>query len=146
MSENEDIKVSKHSSGVSIIIRLDQLWKNCHSYKRNGQYMKWNEELDSVWLELARDLKKSGKEDKDADEKKDYDKLKEKFDEFDDKISEIGQIIDAAPSGFAELPKNFVENRNKHYKALMDKQLFLARLENAVGKGTSWDDEDDDWD
>ena len=30
-------------------------------------------------------------------------------------------------------------------KILMEKQLFLARLENTLGKGTSWEDEDDDF-
>ena len=144
----EEIKISKHSSGVSIIIRVDQLWKNCHSYKRNGQYKKWNEELDSVWLELARDLKED-KEDTKDDSKEDgkiYSKLKKKFDEFDKAIMEIGQIIDERPAGFEDLPKKFVENRNNHYKKIMEKQEFLARLENKVGKGTTFDDEDDDWD
>jgi hypothetical protein len=136
----EDIKISKHSSGVSIIIRLDQLWKNCFSYKRNGQYRKWNEELDSVWLELARDLKK------DTDEDKDYSKLKEKFDKFDEEIIKIGQIQDEKPAGFEELPKDFNEKRNKHYKKIMEKQEFLSRIENKIGKGTSYDEEDDDWD
>ena len=61
--EIEEVKVSKHSSGVSIIIRLDQLWKNCFSYKRNGQYRKWNEELDNEgvredWDLLMPDVKK----------------------------------------------------------------------------------------
>jgi len=138
--ESEEIKISKHSSGVSIIIRLDQLWKNCHSYKRNGQYRRWNEELDSVWLELARDLKE------DVDETKDYKKLKDVFDGFDKEIKKIGQIIDERPAGFEELTKEQIENRNKHYEKIMEKQLFLARLENKIGKGTSWDDEDDDWD
>lgn len=137
---DDEIKVSKHSSGVSIIIRLDQLWKNCHNYKRSGQYRKWNEELDSVWLELARDLKK------DADESKDYGKLKEKFDKFDKEINVIGQITDERPAGFEDLPKDFIKKRSEHYSKIMEKQLFLARLENLIGKGTSWDDEDDDWD
>lgn len=136
----EEIKISKHSSGVSIIMRLDQLWKNCHSYKRNNHYKKWNEELDSVWLELSRDLKK------DSNEEKDYDKLKKRFDKFDNEITEIGQIQDERPEGFEPLPKDFVERRNKHYKKIMEKHEFLTRLENKVGKGTTFDDEDDDWD
>ena len=136
----EEIRISKHSSGVSIIIRLDQLWKNCHSYKRNGQYQKWNEELDSVWLELARDLKA------DDDKSKDFESLKTKFEEYNDAIREIGQIQDERPAGFERLTPEQINNRDKHYKKLMEKQLFLARIENEIGKGTTYDEEDDDWD
>ena len=141
MDEQNEIHISKHSSGVSIIIRLDLLWKDSHRHMRDGQYNKWNEDLDCIWLELARDLK----EDK-VDENKDYTKLTDKFKEFEGKITAEGQINDKEPAGFEVLKKEDIERRNKHYKILMDKQLFLARLENKVGKGTTFDDEDDDWD
>lgn len=141
--DDEQIKISKHSSGVSIIIRLDQLWKNCHSYKRNNQYKKWSEELDSVWLELSRDLfKKKGL----SEEDEDFQKVKIEFDKFDVEIAKIGQIMDERPAGFEDIPKEALERRNKHYKELMKKHEFLTRLENHLGKGTTFDDEDEDWD
>jgi len=138
--DTEEIKISKHSSGVSIIIRLDQLWKDSHRHMRDGLYNKWNEDLDCVWLELARDLKE------DKEEDKDYKKCKDKFDSFDKKITDIGQINDERPAGFEPITKEHIEKRNKHYKILKDKQEFLARLENKLGKGTTFDEEDDDWD
>lgn len=140
MAEEPELKISKHSSGVSIIIRLDQLWKNCHSFKRNGLYQKWNEELDSIWVELARDLKK------DPDENKDYEKLKEKFERFDGEITNIGQINDNPPEGFETLTSEQIKKRNQHYKKLMEKEIFLTRVEGVVGKGTTFDEADDDWD
>ena len=36
------------------------------------------------------------------------------------------------------------EARDEHYKILRDKQIFLARLENKLGKGTSYKDDDED--
>jgi len=37
-----------------------------------------------------------------------------------------------------------VENREEQYQILMDKQLFLARLENELGKGTTFGEGDED--
>ncbi len=150
----EEQKTSRFSSGLNIIIRLDQLWKNCHEFKRNGFFQKWNDELDSVWLELARDLKPREyyDTDKDAkiilDSKKDKDKIYEegylsKFENFNKRLREFLPFKDSGGKGFSKPSTNDVTNRDKQYKLLMEKQLFLARLENEVGKGTSWEDEDD---
>lgn len=139
----EEVKLSKHSSGVSIIIRLDQIWKNCHSFKRAKRYRDWCEELDSVWLELSRDLFKKKKMTEGDEE---FLEVKKEFDKFDERILENGQIKDDKPAGFEDLSPEDIKNRNEHYKILMEKQEFLGRLENHLGKGTTADDEDDDWD
>lgn len=171
MSEEEN-KISKFSSGVNIIQRLDQLWKNCHKFKQTGQYQRWNEELDSVWLELARDLKKreyydtnekeklinksefyridkkTGK--KVLDEEK-YNKVvnkkgyKTRFEAFERELKPLLPFSDLGGVGFEEPKSEQVEKRDKQYKTLMEKQLFLARLENEIGKGTSWEEEDEDF-
>lgn len=143
MEGEADIKISKHSSGVSILIRLDQLWKNCHSYKRTGRYQMWCQELDSIWLELARDLFK--KKEIDEEDPK-FKKVKEQFDTFDDDIMKVGQIKDSAPEGFAEITLEDKKKRNEHYKLIMGKHEFLTRLENVVGKGTTYNEDEDDWD
>lgn len=141
--DNEDVRISKHSSGVSIIIRLDQIWKNCHSFKRNGQYQKWSEELDSVWLELSRDLFKKKEL---VEEDSEFKKVKQIFDSFDKEIENIGQIQDSKPAGFDTTPPDFYIKRNRHYKLLMRKQEFLGRLENYLGKGTTEQEDEGDWD
>ena len=154
--EQEEQKVSRFSSGLNIILRLDYLWRNCHNFKRNGQYTKWNEELDSVWLELARDLKPQEYYDIDEEgniiynSKKNKNKIykkgyKSKFDEFEKELKELMPFMDSGMSGFQKPNKDMQTKRNKQYKLLMEKQLFLARLENEVGKGTTWDEEDDDF-
>jgi hypothetical protein len=154
--EQEEKKISKFSSGINILQRVDFLWKNCHNFKRNGQYSKWNEELDSVWLELARDLKPEEYYDLDKDKgvifdsEKNKNKIetigyKSKFDVFEEKLKSLMPFADSGNLGFQQPTKDMKEKRNKQYKLLMEKQLFLARLENELGKGTSWEDEDEDF-
>jgi len=153
--EQEEKKISKFSSGINILQRVDFLWKNCHNYKRSGYYSKWNEELDSVWLELARDLKPSEYYDLDVDDnplltfKKDT-KIKKQgyksqFEAFEKELTTVMPFKDAGTVGFQTPTEDMKKNRNQQYKLLMEKQLFLARLENELGKGTSWDEEDDDF-
>jgi len=133
MEEGEQQQVSKYSSGVNILLRLDELWKDTHRHSRNGYFNKWNSDLDRIWLELARDISE-----------KDYETKEERFNKFDTRLSEVGKIKDLEPEGFRKVTEAEIEKRNKHYKILMEKQLFLARLENELGKGTTWDDDDDD--
>ena len=155
MPEQEE-KTSRFSSGLNIIQRLDFLWKNCHNFKRSGQYHKWNEELDSVWLELARDFSPEEYYDTDKDgnvihdSEKNKDKVhkkgyKSKFEEFDKRLEELMPFQDAGTTGFQNPTEDMRKKRNKQYKAIIEKHLFLARLENEVGKGTTWEEEDDDF-
>ncbi len=128
MEEGEEKKTSKYSSGVNIIIRLDDLWKKTHAFAIAGQYSKWNSALDRVWLELARDYKK-----KDTD----WTTKESDFKKFDTDLETNGGFHDKQPEGFKKAPPDIMEKRDKTYKVLMDKQLFLARLENELGKGTT---------
>ena len=70
---------------------------------------------------------------------------KQEFLDFDKQLSEFLPFQDNFKS-FHKPGKNFFAKRDKQYRILMDKQLFLARLENEVGKGTSWSESEDDWD
>jgi len=56
MTEENEPLISKHSSGISILIRVDGLWKDANNHSRNGLFDKWNRDLDAIWRELARDL------------------------------------------------------------------------------------------
>lgn len=141
----EEEKRSKFSSGLNIITRLDILWRNCQQFKRKGNYIDWNDELDTIWLELARDLNKEDYGDKKNEESREIIKgYKSQFDEFEEKLQKELPFIDSG-TGFQQPTKGMIEKRNKQYKILMDKQLFLARLENELDKGTTYEEEDDDF-
>lgn len=140
-SEN---RVSKFSSGLNIIMRLDMLWRNCQSFKRRGRYSDWNDELDTIWLELARDLPESEYEDQEDEDGVITKGYKSEFEEFDKRL--VKELpFDDVSNGFDSPGKDVLTRRNNQYKILMEKQLFLARLENKLNKGTTYEEEDEDF-
>lgn len=145
--EGEGQKVSKYNSGVNIQIRLDKLWVDSHNHCRSGLFKRWNSDLDCIWIELAGDIKyKEDIKDSKKEIKKDfeYTKYKEQFDKFDFELAKFGNFEDEIPDGFQCITKEQIKKRSEQYKILMEKSLFLKRLEKKLGKGTKWDDEDED--
>ena len=136
VEEKTEQQTSKYNSGMSIIMRLDELWKDVNKHSRQGSFSKWNADLDRVWCELARDLKPE-----------EYDDKKKSFDNFDFTIGNLGTFEDDANDTFTPLTNEQIKKRNNQYHSLMEKELFLRRLENELGKGTAWSDEsEEDWD
>lgn len=143
--EGVEERKSKFSSGLNIITRIDFLWRSCQECKRNGRYSDWNDELDTIWLELIRDIKPEDLEDKIVDKEvteKGYDS---QFNEFDIELSKYLPFMDSG-TRFQRPTQAIIRNRNQQYKLLMQKQTFLAKLENKIGKGTSYKDDEDEWD
>ena len=141
--EEGEAKTSKYNSGIAIIYRLDALWKDVNNHSRSGQFSQWNADLDRVWCELSRDLSEKDYEDKLNDDgtvkKEGY---KSKFDKVDKSVTELGNFDDGIKDSFNKITKDNIIKREKQYKALMGKELFLRRLENKVGKGTAFEDSD----
>jgi len=131
--EEGEAKVSKYNSGIAIILRLDSLWKDTHLHSRAGLFGKWNSDLDRIWCELSRDLSD-----------KEYKTYEKDFGLFDKEIEDLGNFNDNIGNTFNKIPKEDIQKRNKQYKVLMRKELFLRRLENHLGKGTAWDEGDED--
>jgi len=146
----EEQKISKYNYGINIIMRLDSLWRETHLAVKLNKYFLWNTLLDRIWCELARDIKTDDYEDKiDKEENVIKQGFKSKFDDINKKIASLGRLLDDMEGlglGFQEIPKSVIDNRTKQYKALVEKDLFLRRLENHVGKGTAWEEAQDDWD
>jgi hypothetical protein len=142
--ELEENKTSKFSSGLNIIMRLDVLWKNCQDFKRKGLYSSWNDELDTIWLELARDLSKKEYDDAKENEKKVTKGYKSIFEEFEDRLKKQLPFNDSL-LGFKKPDADIFKRRDEQYKILMEKQLYLARLENELDKGTTYEEEDEDF-
>ncbi len=51
----DDLKISKYNSAVSELTRIDFLFQAGNNWKSQGRYDKWNEKLDTIWMELAAD-------------------------------------------------------------------------------------------
>ena len=133
MADDHETLISKHSSGVSIIIRIDGLWKDANINSCAGQYSKWNTKLDVIWRELARDILEA-----------DWKEKKEAFDKFDKELVDTEAFKDTGSETFEDVTKQDIENRSKQYRILNDKELFLKRLENKLGKGTTFHDGEED--
>jgi len=141
--EETEVKTSKYNSGIAIIYRLDALWKDANNHSRAGLFSKWNADLDRIWCELARDLKETDYNDKkDKDGKLKTEGYKSKFDKLDKEVLSLGNFKDNMQDSFDRLTLSDVKNRESQYKSLTEKELFLRRLENHVGKGTAFEDSD----
>lgn len=132
----DNSKTSIFNSGLKIIERLHGLRTKANNYSCSGRYKDWNNVLDRLWCELARDLE----ENKFKDQEK-------KFNDIEKELAKLGELLnDFDSKGFSSPTDEDIKNRNKQYKILMIKDLFLGRLENSLGKGSKWEDEsEDDW-
>ncbi len=133
MAPEDEVLISKHSSGVSIIIRIDGLWKDANIHSCAGNYSKWNTKLDVIWRELARDI-----------QEKNWTETKKEFDQFDKELVATGRFKDEGSDTFESVSNDDTENRSKQYRILNNKELFIKRLENKLGKGTTYGDNDED--
>lgn len=125
--------ISKYNSGALINLRLNELWQDAHKHKRKGQYSSWNGDLDAVWCELAGDVKEGLEKDK-------------LFSKINLELAKLSPIINwDSHHGFNEINNVNVEKRRNQYNQLIKKEVFLRRLQNVQGKGTAYDDDDDDW-
>jgi len=134
MVEDNVVIKSKYNSGVAKMIRMDAIWKDVNRHKRSGEFSKWNEDLDTVWCELTADAKKKNV-------------LKQKSKEFNEKnqaIAELGSFNDTSNLSFRVPTNEDNLKRIKQYQKLMDKEIFLRILEEELGKGTAWEDDDED--
>lgn len=125
-----ETKVSRYNSAGDQLQRIDRLWDMAHKFAREGDYASWNRVLDRIWLELAGDLDKE-------------DDSITTFTTYNVTVAKLG--IDSKPlSGFNKVGDDYHTRRAKQYLLLMDKELFIRRLQNKLGKGTAWKDEFED--
>lgn len=117
-SENDfSKKRAKHQDSLNQIFRIDRLWQDTHAHSRAGELLKWNWDLDRVWVEYSGDLNKL----KDGAKK-----LKQRFYEINLKLTKCKL------------------NRAALYDTLMEKETFLRELQTKLGKGTNYVTEDND--
>jgi hypothetical protein len=110
---------------------LEKLWGECYTAMSNGDFVKWNTKLDSIWAILGGDEEEGNGKDK-------------QFNEINLKIYQTGSLKNKLGSGFSQK-----ENPNNplQYHLLLKKSLFLRRLQNKQGKGTAYKNSDlDDFD
>ena len=126
-------KISDYNSALFINQRLHELWKDANRHKRVGAYAQWNGDLDALWCELAGDVEEGSDEEK-------------KFLKFGLLLKSCNPLQNwNASSSFDSSTNNLLTKKTQQYKVLMDKEIFLRRLQNKQGKGTKYRDSSDDY-
>ena len=134
MVDNRDF-TSAYNEGMLQIERLHYLWAQANNQSRAGKYKEWRWTLDTIWRELSRDAIK-----------KEFDKLQpgefrkvvndsKWFKEHDELNKAINESV---------LKGINSEGLQAQYNTLSDMEIFLRGLQDAVGKGGKYKDEDED--
>lgn len=128
--EQQEEKVSKFNSAGLINATLEKLWGESYSAMASGDYRKWNVKLDSIWAILGGDVDKDSPTDKE-------------FRRISKELYETGSFAGKVGTGFKKIEN---PNNSLQYHLLLEKALFLRRLQNKQGKGTAYaDGDEDDW-
>lgn len=131
--DDSEGKISDYNSALFINQRLHELWKDANKHKRNGAYAEWNGDLDALWCELAGDVDENSLEEK-------------KFLTFGLELKKCNPIQNwNASSSFDGSTEKLLTKKTQQYKVLMDKEIFLRRLQNKQGKGTKYREAADDY-
>lgn len=134
MAENFKLQKSKISGAWLQNIRMDFLWKLCNGFALQHQYANWNSVLDRMWCELAGDIPPSHP-------------FTRKILKYNESLAKIDLVLtNVYEEGFEKLSDTKKKKLEEIKKILMDKEIFLRRVTNKLGKGTKYVNKDeDDW-
>ena len=113
--QEETKQISRYNEAGMQIMRLHELWLKAELYANRGLLIKWKFILDSIWRELFSDVQRQTNP---KEIIKDNKKLKKA-------ISEC-------------------KNMSSLYNSLDKRHQFLKEIQDSVGKGAMYKDEDDD--
>lgn len=128
----DNLKISDYNSALFINQRINNLWNDANKHKRNGSFSDWNSDLDAMWCELAGDVDENSEEDKN-------------FKIINGRIKVVNPLINWGVQTMNKKTSDTYTRKAKQYAELMDKELFLRRLQNKQGKGTKYRDDMSDY-
>lgn len=113
MDYSDRQQVSQYNEAKFQIIRLHNHWIKADLYSNNGNFPRWKFILDTIWRELYADVKKNPKSKEWVEENK-------------------------------ELKSQIANSKTKShiYESLNDRHEFLKYIQDKVGKGSRYADED----
>ena len=135
MSEYEETqdseKLSKYNSAIDQLRRIDEIYRHIIKNKRDSNFYLWNLNLDCIWSELVGDFEEKAPEE-------------EKMISLNKKILEVSPLFSSAQTSFNKIPSDFITKKSQQYLALFEKEIFIRRVQNKLGKGTAWSSGDED--
>lgn len=130
-NSDSDQKISKYNSALDALKRIGEIWRSVRVDVISGNYSAWNRELDRVWAELAGDLKYDGPE-------------QQKIDRFNEDILKLYPLAVPNSNGFNPITDDDNKRYSKQYLLIFKKEIYLRSLQNKLGKGTAYIDEDEE--
>lgn len=127
---DKDLRISKYNSAGLDALRMSNLWQDAERHCRAGQYDRWNTDLDCLWIQLAGDVK-------------DEDNEMKVYNSFLKALGGAGDLSPVSVNGFDKPNQLKVNDKAKQYAILVQKAIWLKRLQNKQGKGTAYYDEED---
>lgn len=131
-SHSEEGRTSKYSGAIAQLYRIDDLWKDVHKHSRQGDFVKWNLDLDRLWSELSEDIKDNSPEDLE-------------FKKINKVLADNGLFNMKRPVGFSSPSAKDLGSHGLMYVLLLRKEIFLRRLQNKQGKGAKYEDSIEDY-
>lgn len=125
-------RISKINAAGLINLLILELWKESYKHSRTGELSKWNACLNCLWMEFAGDVLPGSDQEKE-------------FKEIQNRLIQTGSLAKNTITGFAEAKQIDLIKSARQYLILMDKSVFLKRLQNKQGKGTAYYEESDSW-
>jgi hypothetical protein len=133
-------KTSFANSAYAQIYRFDEIKKRAQRFALQSNHFLWNIELDNMWRELAPDLLQKYEKKQDTVKKK-YDEIKE----INIRLIKTFPLIGGSTgNGFNKTSMQRNLQIGEQYQILNEKEIWLGELQNELGKGTKWADEDAD--
>ena len=122
---------SKYNSAIDQMQRLGNIWRSAYKNAMEGNFNSWNLDLDAAWRELSSDIPED-------------DTLNEDYLEINKEIRDLQPLVSKKAPGFNPISETMLKNISKQYLVLQKKELFVRRMLNKLGKGTVYDDTEDD--
>lgn len=127
----EDSKLSKFNSAGLINVHLENLFQSAYINFRKNRLWSFNQDLTSIWMILG------------GDEQEGSDWVK-RYNDIEFRLGATGCLY-FQKKGFNEPNEKFIKNQSYQKQLLIDKAIFLRRLQNKQGKGTAYKENEDDW-
>lgn len=122
-------QISKINSAALVNITLTNLWNDNFRHFRLGKFLSANSDLDCIWTILGGEKNIKG-----TSTEKEYNKIEKR-------LSETGNVVDSIQTkGFNTISKDQLTRFSKQKDIILEKALFLRRLQNTQGKGTAYYD------
>ena len=126
-------KLSRINSAGIVNSTLNNLWIDFYRHFRDGRYLSANSDLDCIWTILGGEKNMEG-----SDEEVSYKKIEKE-------LYESGMLGDKLEiTGFDRVEDKQIARLSAQKKVLLKKALFLRRLQNKQGKGTAYNDGEDE--